>query len=59
MKIEKRITEEEVKKAVMENDGEIISGDAWDLLCKWQIQTIKDQQAKEAEFEIIQPKQLK
>lgn len=56
MKIEKRITEDDIKKAVMNSESDLLTGDVWDLVCKFQLQTLKDQQAKDAEFEIVQPK---
>jgi hypothetical protein len=70
MKIEKRITKEEVKKAILEvGDGCLPLNDrienrssfyteAITLLNKYQLQTLKDQQVKDAEFEVIQPKQI-
>lgn len=55
MKIEKRITENDVKKIAMEKG---LCPELVQAVSEWQLQTLKDQQAKDAEFEIIQPKQL-
>lgn len=52
IKIEKRINPEDVLQQTNLDS-------AWDMLQKWQLQELKDQQAQIPEFEIIQPKLLK
>jgi len=58
MKVEKRITEDDIRKAVMSSESDLLGGEVWDLVCRFQLQILKDQQAKDAEYEITQPKQL-
>ena len=55
MKIEKRITEDDLRKVI---DEKGLCDEVVDLVNKYQLQTLKDMQATDADFEIIQPTQL-
>lgn len=57
IKIEKRITEKDVRDAIMK-DINPLTGNAMEIVSLWQLQELKDQQAKDCEFDIIQPKQI-
>ena len=50
----KRVTGEDIEAAVKRGDMAEISA----LVDIWQLQELKDQQLKDAEFEVIEPKQL-
>lgn len=57
IKIEKRVTHNDIKKAVQTPSNNFFE-DNFDLFRRWQLQMLKDKQAQEIEFEIIQPKQI-
>lgn len=56
-KWEKRITEEDIEKLVKQTPP-INMDELMTLMDKYQLQTLKDQQLKDADFEVIEPKQL-
>jgi len=55
MKIEKRITEDDLRQAMLEKG---LCDEVCDMARDYQLQTLKDMQVTDAEFEIIQPKLL-
>jgi hypothetical protein len=55
MKIEKRITDDDLRKDMSEKG---LFGDLYDMVRSYQLQALKDMRAADTEFEIIQPKLL-